>query len=136
MDIFGSNIIFNSRRIRPLHRSILRCIDNGYVYPDDIKYILSIVHVDRLVTALSDLIQFGIVEIDNSSGHLRYSDDIVRLAEQSHLLVSRYIELKNELAGEKLPEDRFLGRLFESFKLHHPNALAKVIQFDTNKNDR
>lgn len=118
--------IISRNRCNSLHHAIIACVNKGYTNAGDIKDVLSIIRVERLIDALAELIKFSILEIDLMTNLLKYSDDFSRLITLSNEIIEppQGIQLKDGI----IQDDEILLSLFSALGVTKPTSLAQAVQ--------
>lgn len=82
-----TTFLYNQNNIKPVHLAVIKCVEYGYGYTEDIIYILQIINIDRLIVALSDLIEYDVLEINTAYNSLRFTDNFLSLQKDHDILV-------------------------------------------------
>lgn len=120
--------IFKRKKITPLHKAIIKCIEFNYVYPNEIKNILKLVPQNRLNYTLSDLIEYALVEIDDVFGCLNFTDDYYTILDN----LDNITTIVQSDEDYKVKYHHFMG-LFELIGVNHPKQLITIINFGNGK---
>ncbi len=114
--------IFRKEKIKTLHLAFIECVKSGFIYPDVIEDIFQIIHKDRLVLTLSDLIEYSIVELDDIFGGLKLTKDYYLL----HNNFSEILAIRNT---DKTLADKNtdLYKLLLELDMDHPNFIGEII---------
>lgn len=118
--------IINCNWCNSLHYAIIACVNKGYTNADDIKKVLCIIRVERLIDALAELIKYSILEIDPMTNLLKYSDDFSRLITLSNEIIETPLGI--QLKDGIIQENKILLSLFSALGVTKPTTLAQAVQ--------